>query len=218
MLAFYGKSRYIVIGSSYMDLLWRSGEAIGRIKYKKHSSFIKEGFLQTEPIALKRRIYYATTSIMLVIPNLEAGALAAVAAFIVAGLVVVGAAAGGIFIAAEADGRGFFFVVFVVVVIVPRPGAEALHRWVLDGGGVVLHFLLFVRGEVSLPGEAVVVTLLHQRPVDEELEVILPAGQRFIPRLTGGNPIPFVPPLGGKGLIPPGAGLGHRCQVVLWCR
>src|SRR3954463_16392167 len=53
VLAFYGKSRYIVIDSSYMDLLWQSGAAIGRIKYKKHSSFIKEGFLQTEPIALK---------------------------------------------------------------------------------------------------------------------------------------------------------------------
>src|SRR3954464_7984528 len=155
---------------------------------------------------------------MLVIPNLEAGALAAVAAFIVAGLAVVGAAAGGVFIAAKADGRGFFFVVFVVVVVIPRPGAEALHRRGLDGGGAVLHFLLFVRGEVSLPGEAVVVALLLQLPVDEELEVILPVGQGFVLRLAGGNPVPFVPPLGGEGLVPSSAGLGHRCQVVLRCR
>src|SRR3954464_2588516 len=91
---------------------------------KEHSSFIKEGFLQTEPIALKSRIYYATTSIMLMIPNLEAGALAAVAAFIVTSLADIGAAAGGVFIAAKADGRGFFFVVFIDVVVVPRPGTE----------------------------------------------------------------------------------------------
>src|SRR3954467_13013054 len=148
---------------------------------------------------------------MLVIPNLEAGALAAVATFVVAVLAVVGAAAGGVFIAAEADGRGFFFIVFIVVVIIPRPGTEALHRRVLVGGGVVLHFLLFVRGDVPVPGEAVVVALFLQLPVDEKLEVILPVGQRFVLRLAGGIPILFVPPQGGAGLV-------RRCQVVLRCR
>src|SRR3954469_20592463 len=127
---------------------------------------------------------------MLVIPTLKAGVLAAVAALVVAVLPVIGAAAGGVLVAAKADSRGFFLIVFIIVVVIPRPGAEAPHRRVLAGGGVVLHFLLFVRGDVSIPGEAVVVTLLLQLPVDEELEVILPVGQRLVLRLAGGIPIP----------------------------
>src|SRR3954465_10791518 len=122
----------------------------------KHASLINRGFYKQSRLLSKEGspTQCTTASPTLVIPKLEIGALAAVATLAVAVLAVVSTAAGGVFIAAKTGGGGLFFI--FVVVIVPRTGAETLHRQVLFGGGVLLHLLLTIGRDVSIPGEEVV--------------------------------------------------------------
>src|SRR3954469_871447 len=92
--------------------------------------------------------------LLLLVPNLEVGVVAA--AFAVAVFTVIGAAAGVVLAAATEDvGRGLLVLV-VVVGVLAGPGAEAFHRRVLVGGGILLCFLLFV-GELEaiVPGHGV---------------------------------------------------------------
>ena len=171
----------------------------------------KDGYLQWSRLLTKGNLLLV---LLLLVPNLEAGVVAAVFAVVV--LAVISAAASVVFVAAAEDVSGGLLVLVVVFGVLAGPGAEALHRRVFIGGGVLLRFLLLVGGLDAVPKT--------KRRRCSSPPVPRQRGTVGSPRRQSGthrpptrrrNPSPFRPTIvGRKYCTPPWAGalasaLGH---------